>query len=172
MYTTSIILYPNDKSSREIFNHPFPKVYLGSLTDTSTTIMDHMPEEMRRQLEQQLSPEMQAQLQSLFTQRPGGAPPASRLAFDELGDFIVEEKHVAEKVECQICLEPLKLNDSCKEMPCRHVFHDLCLLDWLKKRNSCPLCRHELPSADEDYEASKRAPHRHPRDSETFHMYM
>lgn len=47
---------------------------------------------------------------------------------------------------CSICLEnlsgpkPIGLT----RMACSHVFHNRCLLEWLKRKNTCPLCRTEL----------------------------
>lgn len=42
--------------------------------------------------------------------------------------------------ECSICLtncSPKQL----KTLPCEHQFHKKCVNKWLKKNNSCPLCR-------------------------------
>ncbi|CAN4116977.1 unnamed protein product [Withania somnifera] len=50
--------------------------------------------------------------------------------------------------ECVICKEEMiKGRDACK-LPCHHTFHWICILPWLKKRNTCPCCRFQLPSDD------------------------
>ncbi|KAL2514421.1 E3 ubiquitin-protein ligase [Forsythia ovata] len=50
--------------------------------------------------------------------------------------------------ECVICKEEMiKGRDVC-ELPCSHLFHWMCILPWLKKRNTCPCCRCRLPTAD------------------------
>lgn len=48
---------------------------------------------------------------------------------------------------CSICLDNLISRDSNSKrgvptrMTCSHVFHDGCLLEWLQRKNTCPLCR-------------------------------
>ena len=49
------------------------------------------------------------------------------------------------ETECAICLEEFKRNDIIKEFyNCKHIFHKDCLKDWLKRSNTCPLCKHDL----------------------------
>lgn len=50
--------------------------------------------------------------------------------------------------ECVICKEEMKEGREVCEFPCRHMFHWMCILRWLKKRNTCPCCRHRLPTDD------------------------
>ena len=60
---------------------------------------------------------------------------------EEEGQALNEEEFVQE--ECAICLLPNEENVTVKT-PCRHVFHYSCLLEWMKIRNTCPFCRHNL----------------------------
>uniref|UniRef100_A0A8D0DS41 E3 ubiquitin-protein ligase RNF181 n=1 Tax=Salvator merianae TaxID=96440 RepID=A0A8D0DS41_SALMN len=59
-------------------------------------------------------------------------------------------------LKCPVCLLEFEEDEVVREMPCRHLFHRDCILPWLGKTNSCPLCRHELPTDDEQYEEYKK----------------
>lgn len=41
-------------------------------------------------------------------------------------------------------------------MPCQHVFCEECILSWLDRDNSCPLCKYELPTDSVVYERSRK----------------
>ncbi|RAL48835.1 hypothetical protein DM860_001155 [Cuscuta australis] len=50
--------------------------------------------------------------------------------------------------ECVICKEEMRVGRDVCELPCQHLFHWMCILPWLHKRNTCPCCRLELPTDD------------------------
>ncbi|XP_024029050.1 E3 ubiquitin-protein ligase SDIR1 [Morus notabilis] len=43
---------------------------------------------------------------------------------------------------CGICTEEVMIGSQLIRMPCSHQFHEDCILQWLNKANSCPLCRY------------------------------
>lgn len=45
------------------------------------------------------------------------------------------------KEKCSICLEEYKIKEYKRSLFCNHVFHKKCCDRWLKKNDSCPICR-------------------------------
>ncbi|KAK7290158.1 hypothetical protein RIF29_04384 [Crotalaria pallida] len=73
-------------------------------------------------------------------------PPASKAAIDSLPTIDIDESHLELESHCAVCMESFELGTSVREMPCKHIYHEDCILPWLALHNSCPVCRHELPS--------------------------
>ncbi|GAB4831825.1 hypothetical protein Ancab_005840 [Ancistrocladus abbreviatus] len=73
-------------------------------------------------------------------------PPASKAAMESMPTIEIVEAHVRSESHCAVCKEPFELGSEAREMPCKHIYHADCILPWLSLRNSCPVCRHELPA--------------------------
>ena len=54
-----------------------------------------------------------------------------------------------EDTGCPVCLADMEAPEGAtlREMPCGHRFHEACLLEWLRTKHTCPVCRVALPSA-------------------------
>jgi hypothetical protein len=59
--------------------------------------------------------------------------------------------------ECVVCRDSFEVSQKVLQLPaCGHVFHEQCALVWLTKQNTCPYCRRELQTDDQDYEDERR----------------
>ncbi|XP_009373743.2 E3 ubiquitin-protein ligase Praja-2 [Pyrus x bretschneideri] len=86
-----------------------------------------------------------------------GRPPAALSVVKDLPlvEFTVEELKKKEVV-CPVCKDSILVEDKVRSLPCCHYYHHDCIVPWLGIRNTCPVCRYELPTDDPDYERSKR----------------
>uniref|UniRef100_A0A5B6YTZ6 RING-type E3 ubiquitin transferase n=1 Tax=Davidia involucrata TaxID=16924 RepID=A0A5B6YTZ6_DAVIN len=48
-------------------------------------------------------------------------------------------------ISCSICKDEYAINEKVNQLPCKHIFHHECIVPWLNRSNSCPLCRYKLP---------------------------
>ncbi|KAJ5646328.1 ring finger protein [Penicillium lividum] len=46
--------------------------------------------------------------------------------------------------ECAICISNLQLGERATILPCGHMFHDVCITQWVTRNPSCPLCRQNI----------------------------
>lgn len=80
---------------------------------------------------------------------------------DELNEFILNIKikdiiNPHKNDTCSICLDIFNPEDSVVLLVvCGHVFHENCIMDWLKKKYSCPNCKYEIRKSKKE-EAIKR----------------
>ncbi|KAI4333112.1 hypothetical protein L6164_017959 [Bauhinia variegata] len=68
--------------------------------------------------------------------------PATKASIEQLESLEVE----GEEQKCAICLEDFIVGLRVTRMPCLHLYHENCIVDWLRKGNSCPLCRFMMPA--------------------------
>lgn len=87
-----------------------------------------------------------------------GAPPAAKSAIERLCSIKIKQENLENgSALCAICKDVVALNEPAKQLPCLHLYHSACILPWLNARNSCPVCRYELPTDDPDYEEQRKS---------------
>ncbi|KIJ40826.1 hypothetical protein M422DRAFT_32112 [Sphaerobolus stellatus SS14] len=103
---------------------------------------------------------------------PPGEPPTPEEVMDGLPRIALRDDHPMFNETCSICHEPFnpalaaaadaddelsgtkaKEPEAQKEeqteqlgveLPCKHAFHEECIMPWLKMKSSCPVCRTSL----------------------------
>ncbi|XP_063161035.1 E3 ubiquitin-protein ligase RNF149 isoform X2 [Candoia aspera] len=71
-------------------------------------------------------------------------------AIAQLPLYIVkdEDKCWANDTEnCAICIENYKTKDTVRLLPCKHIFHKLCIDPWLLEHRTCPICKLDINKA-------------------------
>ncbi|KAF5368586.1 hypothetical protein D9758_002188 [Tetrapyrgos nigripes] len=64
-------------------------------------------------------------------------------------EVLTEGSSMLEK-DCAVCKEQFKLETEDPDeqvvvaLPCKHPFHEPCIMPWLKSSGTCPVCRHQL----------------------------
>ncbi|KAL6902006.1 hypothetical protein ACP4OV_004882 [Aristida adscensionis] len=72
-----------------------------------------------------------------------GTPPARKDAVAAMPTVRLQNA-----ATCPVCLDELAAGGEAREMPCKHRFHDQCIMPWLEMHSSCPVCRHQLPTEE------------------------
>lgn len=87
-----------------------------------------------------------------------GAPPAATSFIGNLPSVYISKSHETDGgVICPVCKDPMPIRTRAKQLPCMHLYHSSCILPWLSSRNTCPVCRYELPTDDREYKRSEQA---------------
>ncbi|KAK6913433.1 Zinc finger, RING-type [Dillenia turbinata] len=86
-----------------------------------------------------------------------GSPPAAVAVVKNLPVVVLKQEDLKENnVICAVCKDEILCEEKVNQLPCQHHYHGVCIVPWLKIRNTCPVCRFELPTDDPDYERRKR----------------
>lgn len=82
-----------------------------------------------------------------------GKPPASKSVVRNLPSLVMTQEDVEKKNSlCAVCKDDIGVGEKAKHLPCAHRYHGECIVPWLGIRNTCPVCRYELPTDDAEYE--------------------
>lgn len=84
-----------------------------------------------------------------------GSPPAAKSVVESLPSVVLTKGEIGEDssaLVCAVCKDKFAAGEKATRMPCCHLYHSDCIFPWLSIRNTCPVCRHELPTDDVDYE--------------------
>ncbi|CAL5059816.1 unnamed protein product [Urochloa decumbens] len=76
--------------------------------------------------------------------------PASRAVVEGLQEVVLSEVETSHG--CAVCKDGIAAGLSVLRLPCKHYFHADCIRPWLAIRNTCPVCRFELPTGDAEYD--------------------
>ena len=72
--------------------------------------------------------------------------PVPQEVIDDLPQTVVNDasKLSSEKKNCVICLTDFENGDKTIVLPCIHLFHYDCIVQWFGSHNSCPVCKYEV----------------------------
>ena len=92
----------------------------------------------------------------LFTEDDGGlkgCPPAAKSVVQNLPVVELTQQYLEKNnAVCAVCKDEISLAEKVTRLPCSHHYHGDCIVPWLSIRNTCPVCRYELPTDDPEYE--------------------
>ncbi|KAI0059466.1 hypothetical protein BV25DRAFT_1840317 [Artomyces pyxidatus] len=76
--------------------------------------------------------------------------PATEEVIEKLDRQVLEEGSPTLERDCAVCKEQFSLHTEDPDeqvvvtLPCKHPFHEGCIMPWLKSSGTCPVCRHQL----------------------------
>ncbi|XP_060947084.1 E3 ubiquitin-protein ligase RNF126-like [Limanda limanda] len=73
-----------------------------------------------------------------------GPLPADTGRIQSLPTISITEEHMGADLECPVCKDNFSLEESVRQLPCSHLFHNDCIVPWLEQHDTCPVCRKGL----------------------------
>ena len=92
---------------------------------------------------------LDAIITQLMNQLEGsGPPPATEDKINSLPTLRIEDYHVTQNLQCNICFEDYVKNETVTQLPCQHLYHKDCITPWLRQHGTCPVCRKNMDGTD------------------------
>ncbi|MEJ1286019.1 ring finger protein 165 [Cricetulus griseus] len=143
--------FPRNSSStqmvvHEIRNYPYPQLHFLALQGLNpsrhTSAVRESYEELL-QLEDRLGNVTRGAVQNTIERFTFPHKYKKRRPQDSKGKKDEgEESDTDEK--CTICLSMLEDGEDVRRLPCMHLFHQLCVDQWLAMSKKCPICRVDI----------------------------
>uniref|UniRef100_H3AFK7 RING-type E3 ubiquitin transferase n=1 Tax=Latimeria chalumnae TaxID=7897 RepID=H3AFK7_LATCH len=143
--------FPRNASSaqmvvHEIRNYPYPQLHLlalqGLTTSRHTSAVRESYEELL-QLEDRLGSVSRGAVQNTIEKYTFPHKYKKRRPQE-----VKEEKEEGEESDtdekCTICLSILEDGEDVRRLPCMHLFHQVCVDQWLATSKKCPICRVDI----------------------------
>ncbi|KAH8420925.1 hypothetical protein KR222_009841 [Zaprionus bogoriensis] len=87
--------------------------------------------------------------QMLNQMETSGPPPLSTQRINEIPNVRISAEEVERKMQCSVCWDDFKLDETVRKLPCSHLYHENCIVPWLNLHSTCPICRKSLANDDE-----------------------
>jgi len=90
--------------------------------------------------------------------------PASEDVMTKLQREVLEEGSTLLEQDCAVCKEQFSLTTEDPDdqvivtLPCKHPFHEGCIMPWLKSSGTCPVCRFQLVPQPEHHPSPPNGP--------------
>ncbi|XP_016364968.1 RING finger protein 165-like [Sinocyclocheilus rhinocerous] len=129
----------------EIRNYPYPQLHLLALQSFgpsrhSSAVRESYEELL--QLEDRLGSVNRGAIQTTIERFTFPHKYKKRKPLDLKLCVSEEELDVDEK--CTICLSLLEDGEDVRRLPCMHLFHQVCVDQWLATSRKCPICRVDI----------------------------
>ncbi|XP_034664487.1 E3 ubiquitin-protein ligase Iruka [Drosophila subobscura] len=82
--------------------------------------------------------------QMLNQMETSGPPPLSSNRINEIPNVQITSEEVEKKMQCSICWDDFKMDETVRKLPCSHLYHENCIVPWLNLHSTCPICRKSL----------------------------
>jgi len=84
---------------------------------------------------------------------PGPLDEEEALTDVEFREVVVKTRRVGPDDDlaetlCTICLSPILVDDVVANLDCNHLYHHECILPWLRRKATCPLCAQRVDLED------------------------
>lgn len=55
--------------------------------------------------------------------------------------YVIMHDELEELTKCTICDAIIEREETSKKIPCKHIFHDHCIIAWSHSEKNCPVCK-------------------------------